>query len=378
MKNLEMKNIKIYQIFYNDETFKQVDPLYIPLDNSSSSNSDWFEFLPIKNFLDNTELEDNTYYGFFSPRFESKTKVKAKDLISLINNSPDNIDVFLSSFGFNPISFHKNLFEQGERAHPGITNLSQKVFDKLGYYINLNNLVSSVQNTAFSNYIVANKKYWLEWKNFADKFYDLVEYDITELGEALRGKTGYFRGETAMRTFIQERAPGVILSTGKFNTYSFGVDWDSGQNNSLPKHRMCNFFKNRYIEYHNPIDLVVYEHIRQLILDEKNNNVISSPPKLHPLTLKLKNRTFWFSHINGKFKRKFTLIENGKIENIDSDGHINETYWDICDNELVLKNNNGNITSRFFLLTCEYGKIYAQGYYLANRKIQFKLIEVLE
>lgn len=370
-----MAEVKIYQIFYNEETRKQIDPLYIPLDNTDSQNADWFEFLPIKNFLDKNELDENTYYGFLSPRFEAKTKVKAKDLISLIQDKSYGIDVFLSTFGFNAISFHHNLFEQGERAHPGITELSQKVFDKLGMYTDLNKLISSVHNTAFSNYIIANKAYWMEWKYFADKFYDLVENDQTELGQALRGKTGYFRGDTAMRTFIQERAPGVILSTGKFKTYSFGVEWDSSQKEALSKHEMCNFFKNRYIEYHNPMDLMVYEHIRNLIVESNLKKEISTPPELHPLTQKLQDKSFYFSHFNGNHQRVMKLMKGGKIENINSNGHSNEAYWSVDCNELVLINDKGNITSRYFLVTEENGKIYAQGYYLLNRKIQFKLIE---
>lgn len=371
-----MSKVKIYQIFYNEETRKQIDPLYIPLDNTGGQNADWFEFWPIKNFLDKNELDENTYYGFLSPRFEAKTKIKSKDLISLVKDKSHGIDVFLSTFGFNAISLHQNLFEQGERAHPGITKLSQKVFEKLGMYTNLNKLISSVHNTAFSNYIIGNKAYWMEWKYFADKFYDLVENDQTELGQALRGKTGYFRGETAMRTFIQERAPSIILSTGKFRTYAFGVEWDSSQKEALSKYEMCNYFKNRYIEHNNPMDLVVYEHIRNLILQNGLKKEVIGPIEFHPLTQKLQGKTFYFSHLNGNHQRMMKLIKDGRIENIDSNGHINEVYWGIDNDELILKNERGNITSRYFLLTEERGKIYAQGYYLANRKIQFKLVEL--
>lgn len=48
--------IKLYQIYYNEETRSKIDPLYIPLDNSNSPKPEWFEFYPIKCFLDQNEI----------------------------------------------------------------------------------------------------------------------------------------------------------------------------------------------------------------------------------------------------------------------------------------------------------------------------------
>ena len=259
------QSIKIYQIFYNEETRNQIDPRYIPLDNTHSPKPEWFEFYPIKSFLDNNELEDNTYYGFLSPRFYEKTGVSAEQLIAIIQEkSQDNIDVFLSSLGFGSIAYYQNSFEQGEVWHPGLKELSQQALNKMGVCINLDELVSSSYSTAYCNYIIGNKRYWHEWKILADKFYNLVENDTSELGETLRAKTSYHRGETAMRTFIQERLPSIILALNNFRTISFGREIHP-QFLEPAKYEMCNYFKSRYTQTKDPLDLLVYKHIRHTI-----------------------------------------------------------------------------------------------------------------
>ena len=43
--------MKIYQIFYNQETKEMLDPQFIPFDNSSPSDKTWYEFEVIKKIL---------------------------------------------------------------------------------------------------------------------------------------------------------------------------------------------------------------------------------------------------------------------------------------------------------------------------------------
>ena len=265
MQQCNNAQIRLYQICYNEETKQAIDPLCIPLDNSHSPKLEWFEFYPIKQFLDNNELEENTYYGFLSPRFYEKTGVTIGNLINLIQeNSQEGIDVFLSSLGFGSIAYYQNLFEQGEMWHSGLKQLTQQALNKMGISVNLDTLVSSTHSAAYCNYIIGNKAYWQEWRQLADSFYNLVENDKSELGEMLRADTAYWRGDSPMRTFIQERLPSVILASNKYKTCSFGREI----NPNLLEHskfEMCNYFKGRYNQTRDPMDLAVYRHIRETI-----------------------------------------------------------------------------------------------------------------
>lgn len=89
-----MKNTHIYQIFYNSETRKNLDPDFIPLENIVESRPDWREYWPIRNYLLNNSLNEDDYYGFFSPKFEEKTGLKAKTVIDFIKEGSSDIDLF--------------------------------------------------------------------------------------------------------------------------------------------------------------------------------------------------------------------------------------------------------------------------------------------
>ncbi|MCR5814567.1 MAG: hypothetical protein K6G15_08775, partial [Desulfovibrio sp.] len=54
-----------------------------------------------------------------------------------------------------------------------------------------------------------------------------------------------------------------------------------------------------------------------------------------------------FSHSNGTYLRYFKLNADGKIIDIDTEGHDNERYWEIKDEQLILYNNRSIRTSIF-------------------------------
>ena len=71
-----MKKIYIHQIFYDATSRAKIQPGFIPIDNTNSKHSDWFEFWVILNFLRNNTLEEGAWYGFLSPKFFEKTGKK--------------------------------------------------------------------------------------------------------------------------------------------------------------------------------------------------------------------------------------------------------------------------------------------------------------
>ena len=46
-----MSAIHIHQIYYNEQTRAQLDPGYIPLDNTDNPRPEWYEFWVIKQFF---------------------------------------------------------------------------------------------------------------------------------------------------------------------------------------------------------------------------------------------------------------------------------------------------------------------------------------
>lgn len=90
-----MSAIYIYQIYYNEQTRAQLDPGFIPLDNTDNLYPEWYEFWVIKNFLEQNDLADESFYGFLSPKFGTKTGLAAEQLKALMAPHQADTDVFL-------------------------------------------------------------------------------------------------------------------------------------------------------------------------------------------------------------------------------------------------------------------------------------------
>ena len=148
--------MKIYQIYYNDETFKLLDKDFIPLNNVNNSNKEWFEFDVIFNFLKNNKLEDDVQYGFLSPEFFKKNNLKGLNLKKHLELNT-NSNVCLATSCFDQIAIYQNCFIQGEIKHPGLINTTEKKKKKNNIKLSLRNLVGHLSNTVYSNYLIAKK-----------------------------------------------------------------------------------------------------------------------------------------------------------------------------------------------------------------------------
>ena len=214
-----MEKIEIRHIFYNEETLSQKPSSFIPLDNIDGDKS-WYEFWPILNFLKNTKLEENVFYGFFSPRFTFKTGFPSESVINAVRNNDDK-DVVLFSFAWDQLCYFINPWEQGEVVHPGIRKATQDFLNSIGLDIKISKLVTSRKNSVFSNYVVAKKSYWDRWKALATQFYT---YSDKLNKETSLLKTKYGNRELPMKVFMQERFPSILLANKEFSTVNIDVN----------------------------------------------------------------------------------------------------------------------------------------------------------
>ncbi len=269
-----MSAVHIYQIYYNDRTRAQLDPGFIPLDNTRNPYPEWYEFWVIKNFLDKHDLADDAFYGFLSPKFGAKTSLTAEQLKALMAPHQAKVDVFLVATAWSQLAYFQNPFEQGEFWHPGIFELSQQVIDALGLDVQLNQMVTCSHNFAFCNYIMARKSYWMAWKQLADAFFELVETCQDGLGDVLRGETSYVSRLVPMRAFVQERLPAIVLQQQHYRTYAiedithFTIARNVFHPSGLYERatlQMCHLLKYRYYLDGNSEHLRSYHHIRHTI-----------------------------------------------------------------------------------------------------------------
>lgn len=250
--------IHIYQIFYDDKSRAALDPEAIPLDNTLGP-PDWYEFWPILKFLRDTNLDDNAFYGFFSPSFADKAGFSVKQIKSIVAKERRRDVVIFSSF-WTSLIVDQNPWLQGEHRHPGIIDRAQTFFDSIGLETDLPNLWTDTTTSAFSNYLVAKPKYWRKWLELAEKYYTFVE---TSDPDGLHQQVTTYRGKTsvAFKVFIQERLCSHVLLLNDFDTIMPSHPFPPGRPMTNPARvrwaleRMDNA-KRRYRQTGNPVHLL--------------------------------------------------------------------------------------------------------------------------
>ena len=106
--------VHLFQIAYSKETLASLDEGFLLLDNVSNERSDWFEYWPIRHFLLSEQLDEASFYGFFSPRYRSKIGLSRSQLADYVRVHANNADVVIFSPQPDMGAFFLNVFEQAE------------------------------------------------------------------------------------------------------------------------------------------------------------------------------------------------------------------------------------------------------------------------
>ena len=231
-----MKKVNLYQIAYSEKTLAEIKPGYLILDNTNSERNDWREYWPIRNFLLGKTLDDEAFYGFFSPRFEEKTGLshaQVTDYVRLTEN-----DVGVVSFSPQPDmgAFFLNIFEQEELFQPGFVAISDDFFESIGISTNIEELVMDSRHIIFSNYFVAKPIFWKSWLEINEKLFRVCEGADSALKQALTAQTAN-PGEVQRKVFLMERIASLMLTlqpawkVRSFNT--FRCAWSASRLNQF-------------------------------------------------------------------------------------------------------------------------------------------------
>ena len=274
-----MSVTNIFQIYYDDDSYDKLEMGFIPLDNSGG-RPDWYEFWAILNYLKNNKLEDDTWYGFLSPRFSEKTGFNSRALHSILNdpNVDNNYDAVLFATSWDQNCYFKNPFEQGEYHHKGFLKTSQKFVDEIGLNLKLKDIVTYSDTSVFGNFVVAKKNYWIKWLELAEKLFDICENNkIQELNQ----ETEYGDyGKRQTKVFLQERLASLVLLTNNFNVISIDQTLNGQMLVNLHLESMfyeiltdnfktfrhlltCDVLKEQFYKTKNKDFLKIYEEIRK-------------------------------------------------------------------------------------------------------------------
>jgi hypothetical protein len=204
--------IHLYQTAYSPETLAALEPGYRVLDNLSNERPDWYEYWPIRRFLATHTLEEDAFYGFFSPKFGRKTQRSHADVVRFVQECAPRADVVLFSPQPDMAAFFLNVFEQAETFDAGIVAAFEAFLQGIGRPVQLGALVMDSRQIVFSNFFVARPAFWRAWSALADALFDACEGPASDLQRALTVPTSY-PGAAQRKVFLSERIASLILTT---------------------------------------------------------------------------------------------------------------------------------------------------------------------
>jgi hypothetical protein len=209
-----MTNSRIFQVQDKRAAQRAADPAFEVMDSSLNDRPDWFEYGPIRKFLLTETLDESTFYGFLPVQFANKIQLTTAQIFEFIRQCDDQAEVILFSPGIDSGAQFLNVFEQGDAQHPGLMAAAKELLAKINSRTDLDQLVTSSQNTVRCGCMVAKPRFWRQWLAISDQVFDIAQASADELGRALSSYVSYReRGAVQMKVLIMERIATLILAT---------------------------------------------------------------------------------------------------------------------------------------------------------------------
>lgn len=241
-----MPAVHIHQIYYSPQ--QQLDPGFTVLDNTANPRPDWFEYWPMRSFLQHETLDDSAFYGFLSPRFKQKTNLDAAQVKQFIARCAASTEVVLFSPSIHNSAFFLNVFEHGESEHPGLMDVTKKFFARAGQPGGVEDSVSDSRNTVHSNFFIAKPRFWRAWLALNEQLFQIAEDPDDALGRELRAPTTYRGGESVqLKVFLMERiATWILMNDASFVVWARDPFAARSRIYKLPLAVICDALKLAY------------------------------------------------------------------------------------------------------------------------------------
>ena len=221
--------VHLMHIAYSEATRSAEDGFTV-LDNMANARPDWYELWPVRRWLHSHELDEQAYYGFFSPKFRAKTQLGSAEVRALVQADGAASDVYLFCAQPDVGMFFRHVYEGAGVVYPGVDQSAQQFFARIGYPTDMSSLVMDSSTIVFSNYVVARPRYWRAWLAIADLLYHWGERPHGDaLTDGLNTPTTYGDG-VQRKVFVAEGIASMLCSSGVFKTHAwdpFAMPWFS-------------------------------------------------------------------------------------------------------------------------------------------------------
>jgi predicted O-linked N-acetylglucosamine transferase (SPINDLY family) len=271
--------VQLFHIGYSSETLSQAPAQFIALDNRANARPDWREYWPIRNHLLQTTLDDDVFYGFFSPRFSYKTSLDHEKIRDFVHQHGQEHDVLIFSPFWDLCSFFINPFQQGEFFHPGLLECAQAFSNHAGLGLDLAEQVMHSDNTVFCNYFIAKKRFWLRWLELGEELFSVAESGQGPLAHLLMSQSRYSEQFLPHKIFVQERLVNLVLASGEFRSKAVDMYALPGSvtplNHFMPQAIEANALKYAFAQLGQPSYLNAYRKLREQVWRDSGMDVLA-------------------------------------------------------------------------------------------------------
>ncbi len=216
--------VHLYHIAYSQETLELLRPGFRVLDNLSNPRADWYESWPIREFLLQNKLDEDAYYGFFSPKFYMKTGLDANDIKQFISTEQEPVDAFFVCPQAEVGAVFLNPVMGSEFTDPGALATVQQVMDKAGLGLDIASQVIDSTTLVYSNYVIAKPSYWRRWLSLVEFIYQLADAGSDpQLQEQLKTITNY-GGNVQRKVFLIECLASMLFISERMKVKSIPVN----------------------------------------------------------------------------------------------------------------------------------------------------------
>ena len=209
-----LNQTKIFQIFYHPSQADHLDNSFTPYDNTSNLQPEWCEYAIFRNEFFKGTCETGLT-GFLSWKFKEKTGLVGSQLFEWIQANPDYDVYFINPFLKDlRRTRSKNIWEHGEKCHPGIISLTQGLLDEVGYEIDIKTLTMDPEKTLFCNYWIGSPVFWKQYIEFCEPLYQLIQNKLDHQQKRILLEKADQSGNCLI-PYIIERLFSTLLSTHK-------------------------------------------------------------------------------------------------------------------------------------------------------------------
>jgi len=229
-------NTEIYQIYFRPDLVQHLDPAFTPLDNTANPRPYLREWDVWDREHERILAMNLDQWGYVSWKFKEKMGISGDQALAFINNNPGH-DVYL----FNPCIANEALFanswEQGDIHHPNISVIANSFLEKLGYdESDVKNVLLDRNKTVFANYVVGNRKFWIDFMEFSRKLFTEAEKDPVFHHQVFGAGLSNYAHDSSLPnfTFLIERLIPTFLELEDINSIGYSHTDDTVPKKYLP------------------------------------------------------------------------------------------------------------------------------------------------